>query len=72
MQTVIPLDKMTTVDKLRALEDIWSDLQSTPDEVPSRGWHADVLRGRENRVREGSSQFGDWTDAKRRIREHTR
>ena len=71
MQLAIPLDKMTTVDKLRALEDIWSDLQSVPDEVPSPAWHADVLHAREERVREGSSQFSDWPDAKRRIREQT-
>ena len=72
MQLAIPLDTMTTVDKLRALEEIWSDLQRTPDDVPSPAWHADVLHARENRVREGSSQFGDWTKAKRRIREQTR
>lgn len=72
MQVAIPLDKMTTLEKLRALEDIWSDLQRTSDEVPSPAWHADVLRAREDRVREGSSQFGDWTDAKRRIRERIR
>ena len=72
MQVAIPLDKMTTADKLRALEEIWTDLQHTPQDVPSPGWHADVLRAREDRVREGTSQFGDWPDAKRRIRERTR
>ena len=72
MQLAIPLDRMTTVDKLRAMEEIWSDLQRTPDDVPSPAWHPDVLHARENRVREGSSQFGNWTEAKRRIREQTR
>ncbi len=72
MQLAIPLDTMTTVDKLKALEEIWSDLQRTPEDVPSPAWHADVLRAREDRVREGSSQFVGWTEAKRRIREQTR
>jgi len=71
MQLVIPLEKMTTADKLKALEEIWSDLQRTPDEVPSPAWHADVLRAREARVKEGSSEFQDWPTAKRRIREQT-
>ncbi|MBT3200820.1 MAG: addiction module protein [Phycisphaerales bacterium] len=71
MQLVIPLEKMTTADKLKALEEIWSDLQRTPDEVPSPAWHADVLHAREARVKEGSSQFQDWPTAKRRIREQT-
>lgn len=65
MQVEIPLDKMTVADKLRALEEIWSDLQRTPEDVPSPAWHADVLRAREDRVREGTSHFGDWTEAKR-------
>ena len=72
MQVAIPLDRMTVPDKLRAIEHIWSNLQETPEDVPSPDWHADVLRARENRVREGSSRFGDWADAKRRIREQAR
>ena len=52
MEVPIPLDKMSIPDKLRALEAIWSDLQRTPDDVPSPGWHADVLRAREGRVHE--------------------
>jgi hypothetical protein len=72
MRVSIPLDQMTTVEKLRVLEEVWSDLQRTPDEVPAPGWHADVLRAREERVREGSSRFASWPDAKRRIRERAR
>ena len=69
MQVTLPLDKMTTAEKLRAIEEIWDDLTRTPEDVPSPAWHADVLRAREDRVREGSSRFGDWAEAKRRIRE---
>jgi hypothetical protein len=68
MQVTIPLDKMTIADKLRVMEDIWEDLARTPEEVPSPTWHADVLRAREERVREGTAHFGDWNDAKSRIR----
>lgn len=70
MRLAIPLDKMTTADKLRALEEIWSDLQRTPNEVPSPAWHADVLHARESRVHDGLSEFQNWRDAKRRIREN--
>jgi hypothetical protein len=66
---VIPLDRMTTLDKLRALEAIWDDLQRASKGVPSPSWHADVLRAREKRAEAGSSQFADWPGAKRRIRE---
>ncbi len=72
MVQVIQLDKMTISDKLRALEDIWDDLQRTPEEIPSPSWHADVLRARGRRIRQGKSQFKDWPEAKRRIRELVR
>ena len=72
MVVAIQLNKMTISDKLRALEDIWDDLRRTPDEIPSPSWHADVLHAREKRIRDGKSQFKDWPDAKRRIRERAR
>ena len=69
MKLTIPLNEMTTLEKLQALEEIWADLQRAPDELPSPGWHADVLTAREHRVREGLSRFSDWDTAKSRIRE---
>lgn len=70
MKHALPLADMTTTDKLRVLEELWSNLQNTPDEVPSPAWHADVLQARERRVRDGVSQFDDWTAAKSRIRKN--
>jgi hypothetical protein len=72
MAVSIALKKMTIPDKLRTMETIWDDLRRTPEEVPSPAWHADVLHAREMRVREGRSSFGNWSDAKRRIRECTK
>lgn len=68
----LPLGKMTTSDKLRALEEIWEDLRRTSDAVPSPSWHADVLRARMGRLRSRKSSFRDWPDAKRSIRERAR
>ena len=65
MRPVIPLDQMSTSDKLRALEEIWEDLLRNPETVPSPSWHADVLAAREERIRKGGSQFKDWTEAMR-------
>jgi hypothetical protein len=69
METVLPLDRMTTADKLRALEEIWDDLCRSPEDVPSPSWHGEVLRSREERVREGSAEFTDWSQAKQEIRD---
>ena len=69
MELALPLDQMTTAEKLRALEEIWENLCRTPDDVPSPSWHAGVLRDREKRVQEGSSQFPDWGEARQKIRD---
>ncbi|MFO7783157.1 MAG: addiction module protein [Thermodesulfobacteriota bacterium] len=72
METGVPLDKMTTADKLRAMEEIWADLQRNPEDIPAPAWHGDVLRSREAQEKEGISRFEEWTDAKARIRERAK
>jgi len=72
MELALPLDQMTTAEKLRALEQIWEDLCRTPSDVPCPAWHSSVLQHREKRVQEGSSQFVDWAKAKQDIRDSTK
>ena len=68
MEWIPPLDEMTISDKLYAMEQIWEDLCRNAENVPSPNWHGDILQVREARVKEGSSQFIDWTAAKESIR----
>ncbi len=72
MEVALPLEQMTTEDKLRVLEVVWEDLCRVPQDIPSPAWHEDVLRAREKRMREGSSQMVDWSDAKQKIRAQKR
>ena len=69
MDLTLPLDKMSVTDKLRALEQLWDDLRRTPDDIPFPSWNEDVLRAREKRADEGTSQFHDWAQAKQKIRD---
>lgn len=68
MSVVIPLDKMTTQEKLCALEELWDDLAHTPANVPSPGWHGEELSVREERFAKGLTHFSDWAEVKDRIR----
>lgn len=72
MERVLPLDRMSTDEKLRALEEIWADLSRVPDSVPAPQWHQDALEARERRIEEGAATFDEWTVAKQRLRERTR
>ncbi|VFM96338.1 MAG: Putative addiction module component [Candidatus Kentron sp. G] len=73
MHLAIPLETMTTTDKLRAIEEIWADLAresnaNEPENIPSPSWHADVLCAREQRIADGASRFLDIAEAKRAVR----
>ncbi len=72
MGLALRLDKMTVRDKLQALEEIWDDLCRSAKAIPSPSWHADVWRAREKRIRQGTSRFTEWTEAKQKIRRRTR
>ena len=72
MEFVLPLDKMTTEDKLAAMERLWEDLCRNPESLPSPSWHEDVLSAREKRVREGRAESAPFNGAKDRIRKSTK
>jgi len=65
----LPLDEMTTAEKLRAMESIWENLTRNAEAVPSPAWHAPILHERKSRVERGEEQPVDWEEAKKRIRE---
>jgi len=69
MDITLPLDKMTTAEKLRAMETIWADLCRHEEELESPAWHEQVLREREERVKSGKEKFLDWEVAKKQLRD---
>jgi hypothetical protein len=65
-------DKMSATDKLQAIEEIWADISTVSEDVPSPAWHTDVLRAREGRISDGRSHFLDIAQAKAVVREQIR
>ncbi len=63
------VNNLTHDEKLVAMEMLWRDLSRRPADVPSPDWHGEVLAERIAAVREGRTQFVEWTDAKRRLRD---
>ena len=72
MDFVIPLDEMTTEDKLAAMERLWEDLCRNPESVPLPAWHEDVLLAREKQIQEGRAKFSALGEVKDRIRKSTK
>ena len=69
MQVTLPLDRMTTLEKLRVIEEVWDDLCHSKEDIPSPAWHADVLRLRDQQVQNGEAKFLELNEAKRVLRE---
>ena len=72
MRFSIPVDEMTTEDKLAAMEQLWDNLCRSPESIPSPDWHEDVLSSREILVKEGKATFSSLSDVKDRIRRDTK
>jgi len=69
MDITLPLEQMTTAEKLRAMEALWADLSRNEAELPSPAWHEEVLRQRDERVKSGQEAFMDWELAKQQLRD---
>ncbi len=61
------INKMTTQEKLMAMEMLWDDLCKNAPEMASPAWHEDILKEREKSILEGKDEFIDWDQAKKDI-----
>ncbi len=69
MDIALPLDQMTTDEKLRAMEALWVDLSRHEEEIESPEWHQEVLLGRQEMLRSGQASLLDWERAKGELRD---
>ena len=61
MHGSIPLEQVSVEDKLQDIEEIWTHLAGTPENIASPYGHTDVLRGREERISEGDITFSGYS-----------
>ena len=72
MDISLPLDKMTSLDKLAVMEKIWDDLCRDSESIPSPKWHQEILEAREKEIKEGEAKFTSIDRIKERIRDQTK
>ena len=63
MPVVLPLQKMSREEKLRALETLWADLSKDDDPFESPVWHAQALREAGRAVKNGKAKSSNWNEA---------
>jgi hypothetical protein len=67
MKYNLPLDQMSTAEKLELMEALWMDLSKNPADIPIPAWHEEALHQREQDLREGRDQIRDWEDVKKEL-----
>ena len=67
MEITLPLEKMSTEDKIRTMEIIWDDLSNKGENIPSPSWHKEILMKRESVIVAGKEKFIDWSETKKQI-----
>ena len=67
MITTQEIKKMSRVEKIRLMEDLWADITSN-DEIESPQWHEDALAETERSIAEGTEERMDWNTAKKKLR----
>jgi len=59
--------KMSTPDRLRAMEALWDSLCNESDEPQSPEWHLGVLANRKRRIESGETKFVSVEEARKRL-----
>jgi len=68
MKLDLPLDQMSTEDKLQAMEVLWESLCRDAADIESPAWHGEVLAERLVALERGEVEFEDLDEVKRNIR----
>jgi putative addiction module component (TIGR02574 family) len=63
----LPLDSMSTAEKVRLLETVWDSLCRENGDPQSPEWHRSVLEERSRRLESGQATVSAWNEAKARL-----
>jgi hypothetical protein len=63
----VEIERMSTAEKLQAMELLWRSMSREPDKLESPAWHGKVLAQRLARVEAGKGEFLTLTQLKQRL-----
>ena len=68
MKVAVDLKAMSVPEKMELIQAVWDDLLNSGSEPESPNWRGELLRRREERVKNGRESFVDWESAKAEMR----
>ena len=71
VQTIPPIDQITTRQRLALMAELWQVISKESEEGPIPESHREILQARDAQVSSGSTAFSDWEEEKKAIRRST-
>ena len=55
--STIEIKKMSIIERLHVMEDLWDSLRDEESEIESPEWHKDILEKRKKKIKNGKAEF---------------
>jgi len=68
MSETLQIEKMSSAERLRAMEQLWDALCREEQEIPSPDWHGEVLKERAERAERCEARFLTLAQLRSRLR----
>ena len=72
VQTIPAIEEMTASQRVELMEALWKAMSRRPEEIESPAWHGEILKQREEALKNGTDHFISLEEAEAYIREKTR
>ena len=53
----IEIKKMSTIERLQAMEALWDSLMDEESEIESLQWHREIIEERKRKIENGKAEF---------------
>jgi len=67
MSITLLLDKMSTIERIQTMEELWDALCHEKNEIKSPTWHEDILINRKDKIESGSAELLTIEDLKKQF-----
>ena len=66
--TTTQIKKMSTIERLQVMEELWDALCHEEQEIKSPAWHGKILKKRKKKIESGEAEFISIDELKAGIR----
>lgn len=68
MGILIPIEKLSFLERIQVMEDLWDSLSHEKKELDSPDWHRSILEDRRKKIESGTARLLTIDDLKKQFR----